>query len=561
MLDGGAPPPVAPEAPDEPWPGSSAAQLFPGDSELAALCRARDWATTGLGPSSRWQVSLKTAVSLVLASDFPMIVLWGRELVQIYNDAYRTLMGEKHPAGLGQANRVCWPEVWHINEPIFARVLAGATISFREALYPLAPHGVIENFYLTLCYQPIRDDHGAIGGVFVTLFDVTSEVRARIERDEALAAARAERERLQEVFRQSPSFVATLRGPDHVFEMVNPPYVRLVGGREVVGKAVAEALPEVVPQGFIGLLDGVYRTGEPFVGTEVEIQLQPDAVGPPMARYLNFVYQPLHDGAGAITGILAHGVDVTDQVLARREVQQQADQLLALTRSLEQSNRDLDEFAYAASHDLKAPLRNIANLASWIEDDLGDAAPPDVQQHLGLLRGRVQRMDALIDGILAYSRAGRQDTTSAVDTGALVREIAEIHLMNDQVAVSVAPDMPRLLAEPVPLQQVFLNLISNAVKHTQAARPDVRVVVGWRDTGDACEFTVSDNGPGIAPEHQGRIWGLFQTLQSRDKVEGSGIGLATVKKIVERRGGRVWLESAPGAGTTFHFTWRKQPPG
>jgi signal transduction histidine kinase len=545
----------------ESGPAASAGlnDLFCGDGELGLLCRDKDWTSTPLGQVEQWPISLRTAVGIVLSSDFPMIVLWGRELVQIYNDAYRLLMGDKHPAGLGQSNRECWPEVWHINEPIYDRVFAGETISFHEALYPLAPHGVLQDFYLTLCYQPVRKDNDAIGGVFVTVFDVTSEVRARRERDRALAEAEAERQRLQEVFQQSPAFVATLRGPDHVFEMVNPPYEQLVGQRNLVGRPVREALPEVVSQGFIDLLDRVYTTGEPFIGTEAEILLHPDESGPPVTRYLNFVYLALRDGHSVVAGILAHGVDVTAQVLARREVEGKAAELMQVARALEQSNRDLDEFAYAASHDLKAPLRNIANLAAWIEDDLGPQASPEVQQQLALLRGRVQRMDALIEGILAYSRAGRRDTVAAVDSGTMARELVELLGLGDGVEVVVPPDLPTLTTEPVPLQQVFMNLIGNAVKHTRAARPDVRVTVGWRDAGDSYEFSVADNGPGIDLAYHERIWGLFQTLQSRDTVEGSGIGLAIVKKIVERRGGRVWVASEPGAGATFHFTWGKRP--
>lgn len=204
-------------------PAGTAAEIFIGGGELGALCRAKDWSTTLLGPIAGWPQSLRTAISIVLTSDFPMIVLWGADLVQIYNDAYRVLMGAKHPAGLGQRTQECWPEVWHINAPIFQRVVAGETVSFQEALYPLAPHGTIEETYLTLCYHPIRDERGGVGGVFVTVFNVTSEVRTRQERDRALAEAQAERTRLADVIQQAPSFIATVRGPDHVFELANPP--------------------------------------------------------------------------------------------------------------------------------------------------------------------------------------------------------------------------------------------------------------------------------------------------------------------------------------------------
>lgn len=217
--------------------------------------------------------------------------------------------------------------------------------------------------------------------------------------------------------------------------------------------------------------------------------------------------------------------------------------------------RELDQFAYVASHDLRAPLRGIANLAQWIQDDLGDRLDGESREHMRLLQGRVRRMEALIDGILAYSRAGRRLATEAVDTGELAREAVELLAPGAGANVEVPADLPALRAERVPLQQVFLNLIGNALKHGRAWRPDVVVRVQWRDADDAVEFAVTDNGPGIPPEYQERIWGLFQTLEARDKVEGTGIGLAVVKKIVETRGGRAWVESAPGQGATFRFTW------
>ena len=123
----------------------------------------------------------------------------------------------------------------------------------------------------------------------------------------------------------------------------------------------------------------------------------------------------------------------------------------------------------------------------------------------------------------------------------------------------MASQLPTLEAERIPLQQVFMNLIDNAVKFARAERPDAAISVGWRDLGDAFEFAVTDNGPGIAPEYHERIWGIFQTLSSRDAVEGTGIGLSVVKKIVETRGGHVSVESSPGAGATFRFTWPKAP--
>lgn len=221
--------------------------------------------------------------------------------------------------------------------------------------------------------------------------------------------------------------------------------------------------------------------------------------------------------------------------------------------------RELDQFAYVASHDLKAPLRGIANLAQWIQDDTGDRLAAESIEHMRLLQGRVHRMEALIDGILAYSRAGRVlKSPEAVDTGTLVREVIELLAPPSGVTIQVPPQMPTLNAERVPLQQVFLNLIGNAVKYTRAERHDPVIRIDWRDAGNAFEFSVSDNGPGIEPEYHERIWGIFQTLAPRDKVEGTGIGLAVVRKIVETRDGFVSLESSPGQGAIFRFIWPKK---
>jgi signal transduction histidine kinase len=387
----------------------------------------------------------------------------------------------------------------------------------------------------------------------LTVRDVTEQrqLQRRVE---------IQRNRLVEVFQQTPSAIAITQGPEHVFVTANPVFRQLISGdRPLDGLPVRQAFPELEGQGFFELLDQVLATGKPFIGKELLARYDRDGDGKREDAYLNFVYQPLADETG-YGGVLIHAVEVTDQVLARRDTERRAQQLVRLTNDLEQSNRELDQFAYVASHDLKAPLRGIANLAEWIAEDLGERLSQESREHIRLLQGRVHRMEALIDGILAYSRAARVRTTpETVDTGALVREIIELLAPEGDTQIDVQPDMPTLRAERVPLQQIFMNLIGNAVKYTRVERPDVRVTVGWRARREAYEFFVTDNGPGIAAEFHERIWGIFQTLQARDKVEGTGIGLAVVKRIVESRGGSVWVDSAPGQGATFRFTWPRLP--
>jgi GAF domain-containing protein/ActR/RegA family two-component response regulator len=227
-----------------------------------------------------------------------------------------------------------------------------------------------------------------------------------------------------------------------------------------------------------------------------------------------------------------------------------------LIAELDESNKELDQFAYIASHDLKAPLRGISNLSQWLEEDLADVLTSSAREHLGLLRNRVERMEGLINGILDYSRAGRLRTKSEfIDVGKLLQESIEMLSVPAAARIEIAPDMPQLVTERVPLQQVFMNLLSNAVKHSR--RTDPRVRVAAREDGEFIEFSVTDNGPGIAPEFHERVWGIFQTLEPRDVVEGTGIGLSVVKKIVGHKGGRVDIHSKEGAGATFLFTWPK----
>jgi signal transduction histidine kinase/CheY-like chemotaxis protein len=260
--------------------------------------------------------------------------------------------------------------------------------------------------------------------------------------------------------------------------------------------------------------------------------------------------------------VLVHLAQVASAVIENFRLYQQTlaaeITLRELNRSLERSNRELDEFAYVASHDLKAPLRGIAHLSAWLEEDLGPALNKQSLEHLALLRGRVLRLEALIDGILDYSRAGRmRHKAERVDVSRLLREAVELLAPREGIAIDIQPDMPLLMTERVPLLQVFMNLLGNALKH--GGREDLHIHVRWIDQGPMGEFQIQDNGAGIAPEYHQRIWGIFTTLKPRDEVEGTGIGLSVVKKAVESRGGQARVESQVGQGTTFSFTWPNTP--
>lgn len=227
-----------------------------------------------------------------------------------------------------------------------------------------------------------------------------------------------------------------------------------------------------------------------------------------------------------------------------------------IEEALRQSNRDLDQFASVASHDLKAPLRGIANLARWIEDDLAGSLTPDSRMQFSLLRERVHKMEALIDAILSYSRSGREALVlEEVDVGKLVLEVIELIQPPAHVQIVVKP-LPVFQTERTGLHRIFQNLLTNAVKYTD--RPDPRIEVRATDEGDGYHFEVQDNGRGIPAKFHELIWQVFTRVESTDSVEGAGIGLSVVRKLVEMHGGRVWVESTVKQGSTFHFIWPKQ---
>jgi len=227
--------------------------------------------------------------------------------------------------------------------------------------------------------------------------------------------------------------------------------------------------------------------------------------------------------------------------------------------NLVRTNKDLDSFAYIASHDLKSPLRGIRSLSDWIAEDLEKGViEGETLENLRLLRSRVERLDTLLEGLLEYSRVGRIDTPiERIDTAHLISEIAALYSSHANRGVVRDGAMPVLFTNQAPLELVFRNLIDNAFKHHDSG--DCTIVITSRNQDDdLVEFRVEDNGPGIPAAYHEQIFGIFQTLKSRDKVEGSGIGLAIVKKTIENHGGTIRVESdPPKRGAAFIFTWGK----
>lgn len=331
-----------------------------------------------------------------------------------------------------------------------------------------------------------------------------------------------------------------------VIETFNPAAEKMFGftGSEIIGQNVSLLMPESDQHD--GYLKHDLETGE----AKVHLGVTREVVG---QRKDGTVF-PMDIAVGEMrweehivfTGIVR---DISER---KRAEEQKA----RLMHELESTHEELKNFAYVVSHDLKAPLRAISALAGWLSHDYSDKFDEEGKEHMRLLIKRVYRMDNLINGILQYSRVGQvKEKMIAVDLDQLVREVIDLLSPPPNIVVTIENTLPTVMAEPTRIEQVFQNLLSNAIKYMDKPQGEIRIACS--SEGKQWKFLITDNGPGIELRHFERIFQLFQTLVPRDRVEGTGVGLSLVKKIVEMYGGKIWLESKVGEGSTFFFTLPK----
>ncbi len=368
-----------------------------------------------------------------------------------------------------------------------------------------------------------------------------------------LEAEVAERRRAEALFRAIFAGVPNgiiMVDPSGTLKMVNQRVCQMLGYQEeeLIGQSVEVLIPVAIRDRHQELRETFFK--QPHVRMMGEgrdlYALRKDGEQLPVEIGLN----PMEIGSDHF--VLASVVDISERKRSERS-------LAEYTRQLERSNAELDEFAYIASHDLRSPLQAVKNLANWLRDDNAETLPEDSIRHIELMHQRIGRMERLLDDLLQYSRVGRlQQSISEVDVAALLDTIVDSLPRPEAMEVQIGPGMPIIHTLRAPLDLALSNLIQNAIKHHD--RDDGRIVVLCHDAGEYFRFSVQDDGPGISPEFHERIFKMFETLRPRDDVEGSGMGLSLVEKTVESIGGGISLESQPGRGSTFSFTWPKSPP-
>ncbi|MBR9991246.1 MAG: PAS domain-containing protein [Gemmatimonadetes bacterium] len=545
---------------------------FTGHGEVAARCRAIDWSASPLGPVDGWPAALRSAVSTCLESPFPMSLWCGDELILVYNDAYSAVLGDKHPDALGRSGRNVWSEIWDVIEPMFTRIRDGGPPAYAEdaPFVVRREHGDEAyaddepNAWFTFALSPLRDERGDI----VAFVNIVSESTGRVLAERALKRERANaehaEERLREVFTQAPAFMAVLRGEKHVFEYVNSAYYQLIGHRDIINKPVAEALPEIRGQGFESLLDQVLATGEPYVGREIPVNLERSPDTGPEQRFLDFVYYPLTEADGSRTGVVAHGSDVTDHVVSRREAQR-------ARQEAEDASRAKSQFLANMSHEIRTPINAIVGYTDLLSMGITGPVSDAQKEQLGRVRSSSQHLLTIVEDVLDVSKveAGRmeveRDRVMVAET--VTAALALVRPQAGDKGIALFDDCPGeeaayFMGDGSRVRQILVNLLSNAIKFT-ASGGEVRISCGVVEeappkveasaTGPLTFVNVSDTGIGIEPAELQRVFEPFMQVDGGPTSSGggTGLGLTISRHLAQLMGGDLTVESEPGRGSTF----------
>lgn len=523
---------------------------------MARRIRAHAWEKTPLGPIAAWPETLVFAVNMLLANSRPMLLMWGRDILQIYNDAFVPILTDRHPNALGQAGRELWRDVWPtVGQQLESVLKEGRTFSHEEALVPVLRNGVLQDCFFDYTYSPLFDE-GQPVAVLVICEEVTERLRATRERAQAEEALRlrqeelnktvralhAERSRLLNIVQQAPVLFCVLEGPQHRFTMANTIYRKLVSNRDLVGKTVAEALPEAVEQGYLETLDRVFTTGEPYVAQAAKFLIAPYEGQAPEERVLNFVYQPLREDDGTISGIIVIGVDITD---AKR-----AENALIQTEKLAAVGR----LASTIAHEINNPLEAVTNLLylARTTNFIGEA-----QEFLEMADQELRRMSAIATQTLRFNRQSSE--ARSVTCTELISSVLNIYqgrIRNAGVQVEKRKRANRpVVCFDGEIRQVLNNLVSNAIDAMQKSGGSLflrsREATGWRTGRRGLALTIADTGTGISHEQQPRIFEAFFTTKG---ASGTGLGLWVSKEIIARHKGALRVRSSQDPahrGTVF----------
>ncbi len=456
---------------------------FPiGGGECGRLIREYDWASTALGPISGWPQWMRTSVDICLQAPIGIVMLFGEDGLLIYNDAYATFAGHRHPQLMGMKVLEAWPEAADLNRRVLDTCFVnGRTLSLKDQpLILFRYNNAAEELWVDLDYSPILNEAGKPGGVFAVVVETTKKVTVeRTLADERTAVLEAnkrlsaESSFLRDLFEQAPSFMSILSGPAHVFVLSNKAYQQLIGGRSVVGMAIRDALPEVVEQGFVALLDKVYATGVPYIGTGIRITLQQTIGGAAGERIVDFIYQPIRNLDGEVSGIFVEGQDVTERTRGEQHLRLVVNEL---------------------NHRVKNTLAMIQAVAAQTFRDANNL--PQAQATFSARIMALARANDLLTG----------ENWEGASLSDIVAGVSVAHGGNQPGRFSASGPVVRLSPKvALSLAMAMHELATNAVKYGALSVGDGKVDVTWTVDGGRLRIEWRERGgpPVQMPEKRG----------------------------------------------------------
>jgi len=501
--------------------------------------------------------------ALVQSAPFPIGVYVGKEMrIEMVNQALIDVWG-KGTDLIGKTYSDVLPELdGQKIYPELDRVFeTGTPFHARNQQVDLVVDGKLGTYFFNYSFTPLFDANGKVYGVMNTAAEVTDIVLAKqkIERSE---------QNFRNVVKQAPVAMCILLGPDHVVEVANDLIIELWGKapEEVMNKPIFEGLPDARGQGLEELLSNVFHKGDSVVASERPVSLFRNNKFETV--FQNFVYEPYRDSDGSILGVFAITIDVTAQVLARQKIEEVvADR----TRDLQKSNAELAQFAYIASHDLQEPARKISTFSEMLRKSLGSIDERS-GNYLSKIENSSSRMLTLIRDVLAFSQLSKtKQDFEEIDLNNVVNSVRndfELYI-EERKATIFTDNLPVIYGIPIQINQLFGNLISNALKFTSNKNPVIEIrVEELRDSqelnrvvtladGAYYHFRFIDNGIGFNNVNSEQIFDIFQRLHAKNEYQGTGIGLAMCRKICQNHNGFIFAESTQGEGATFHVVLPK----
>lgn len=467
----------------------------------------------------------------------PTTLFWGDDRILIFNGAFASLVGGDVSEALGQPLAHLPPALANAISPYVEDGFAGHSNSAEDIELPIL-EGDRDRFIFSFTYTPIfsPDKDDAPRGVLCSLTDRTAKLASE-------RRAARELQRLHEIYEHAPGFIAMAEGPDHRFTFANGAYRELVGRQDVIGKTVAEVLPEIAAQGFVAILDRVYETGVPFVGRGLPIEIQPDPNVPARKRYIDTIYHPMRDATGEIVGLFAEGHDVTRQVEAQALANKLQSQLLRVTRTTA-----MESFGTAVAHEINQPLAAAVNYLGLAKKLAAKMQRSDLSEAITNASNATMRAGDILRRLRTLTTTGSTNPEPTNLTTVAIEAITLVRMANPQLSIvtrSIEDCM--VMADGVQIQQVLVNLLKNALEAmNNADHPEVAISIEKRE--GLAWVRVEDRGEGIPPESLDTLFDWFVTT----KDEGSGIGLPISRRIVESFGGKLTAENtADGAAFTF----------